>query len=401
MVFAAQLLLWTAQAVLFRYADFVHVLGGSEVHLGWIVGMGMVGSVLMRLSLGRWLDRYGPRIVWLTSLVVLAVTCLAHWKVADYRGLPIYALRMIFTTALAGALGAWTTVIVSRFPGPRMPEILSILGTAGFIGMMLGAHLGDAVYAGKEISRDQTDIMFLLAALLASSVIPLAWGATRGGESPARRRHLPMTPLLGRYQPGRVLLVGIVAGAALAQPTVFLRPYAAELNIPHIGLFFTVSALTAMLSRIVLRGLDRWLGLPRVILCGLGLMVVAQVLFLPVHTPWQLAVPALVFGASQAILSPMVIAAGVMTFPPRHRGLGSTLILATFDIGQLLGAPLAGIVMHASGALALPRYPAMFLSMAAVLIAVGAFYAAAIPAHRQAHRPSRRPQAGQQKCRTE
>jgi MFS family permease len=387
MAFAAQLLVWTAQAVLFRYADFVHVLGGTEVQLGWIVGVGMVGSVLLRFSLGRWLDRYGPRLVWLISLVVLALACLAHEQVTSCQGLSIYVLRMIFMTALAGALGAWTTVIVTRFPGPRMPEVLSILGAAGFLGMMLGAHLGDAICAGRQVSRQQTDTMFLLAALFACSIIPLAWGATRGSRNVPRRRRTPLIPLLGRYQPGWVLLVGIVAGAALAQPTVFLRPYAAELHIPHIGLFFTVSALTAVVSRLVLRGLDRRLGLPNVILCGLGLMVVAQVLFLTVHTAWQLAVPALAFGASQAILSPMVIAAGVITFPPRYRGLGSTLILATFDVGQLVGAPLAGLVMQISAALAVPKYPAMFLATAVLLLGTGAIYAASL--WRRGKRPCR------------
>jgi MFS family permease len=374
MAFAAQLLLWTAQAVLFRYADFVHALGGSDVHLGWIVGVGMVGSVLVRMPLGRWLDRYGPRSVWVTSLVVLAAACLAHWKVADCHGLPIYGLRMLFATALAGALSAWTTVIVTRFPGPRMPEVLSILGMAGFMGMMLGAHLGDAICSGQEISRDQTDLMFLLAALLVCSIIPLAWGATRGQKPAVCRRHLPLVPLLARYQPGWVLLVGVVAGAALAQPSVFLCSYAVELNIPNIGLFFTVSSLTAIFSRILLRGLDRSLGMPRVILCGLALMVVAQVLFLTVHTSWQLSIPGLAFGVSQSILSPMVIAAGVVTFPPCYRGLGSTLILTMLDLGQLLGAPLASIVMQVGGVLGLPRYPTVFLSMAGLLMLVGVVY---------------------------
>jgi MFS family permease len=183
-----------------------------------------------------------------------------------------------------------------------------------------------------------------------------------------------MIPLLGRYQPGCLLLVGVVAGAALAQPSVFLRPYAAGLGIPQIGLFFTVAALTSMIARVVLRGLDRWLGLARVILCGLALMVVAQVLFLAVHTPWQLAVPALAFGASQSILSPMIIAAGIVSFPRRHRGLGSTLILATFDIGQLVGAPLTSIIMRTAGLLGLPRYPAVFLSMAGLILVVGFIY---------------------------
>jgi len=42
--YAGNLLVMTAVAVLFRYADFVAFLGGTEFHLGWIVGVGMVGS---------------------------------------------------------------------------------------------------------------------------------------------------------------------------------------------------------------------------------------------------------------------------------------------------------------------------------------------------------------------
>ena len=48
------------RGVAFRYADFVTLLGGTEFHLGWIVGVGMVGSLLIRLALGSCIDRYGP-----------------------------------------------------------------------------------------------------------------------------------------------------------------------------------------------------------------------------------------------------------------------------------------------------------------------------------------------------
>lgn len=37
-----------AAALLFRYADFIVVLGGAEWNLGWIVGIGMVGSLAVR-----------------------------------------------------------------------------------------------------------------------------------------------------------------------------------------------------------------------------------------------------------------------------------------------------------------------------------------------------------------
>ena len=43
---------------LFRYADFVTCLGGSEYELGWIVGVGMLGSIAMRIFQGVGIDRY-------------------------------------------------------------------------------------------------------------------------------------------------------------------------------------------------------------------------------------------------------------------------------------------------------------------------------------------------------
>ena len=63
--YAANLLILAAVGLLFRYADFITLLGGTEFHLGWIVGIGMVGSFFMRMALGSWIDRYGTRLLWL------------------------------------------------------------------------------------------------------------------------------------------------------------------------------------------------------------------------------------------------------------------------------------------------------------------------------------------------
>ena len=376
MAFASQLLLCMTQAVLYRYADFVAMLGGTEIHLGWIGGVGMIGSMGMRWSLGQWLDGYGPRIVWTVSLVILAATCFVHWGLADYRGLPIYLARVAFCTAVAGASGAWTTAIVNRYSGPRMPEIISILSSAGFIGVMLGAHLGDSIFSDSQIGRQHADTMFLAAGLIALSTIPFACGATSGLRRFFPSEPMPSIRVLARYQPGWLLLVGVVAGAAFALPTIYLRPYAAELHISHIGVFFTVSSMIALVSRFILRGIDRWLGISRLILCGLATMVIAQLLFLVVRTPKELAMPAVAMGVSQAVLFPMVVAEGVAPFPPPCRGLGSALVLTTFDLGQVLGIPAAGVIIHISKSFGLPGYAAMFVSMALALLAVAVLYGA-------------------------
>ena len=52
LAYLSNALLLAAVALLFRYADFVTLLGGTEFHLGWIVGIGMVGSFFDADGLG-------------------------------------------------------------------------------------------------------------------------------------------------------------------------------------------------------------------------------------------------------------------------------------------------------------------------------------------------------------
>lgn len=364
-----------AWALLFRYADFVTHLGGTELHLGWIVGIGMVGSVVMRFFLGTGIDRHGPRVIWLSSLVVLAAVLFAHLGISDCRGLPIYALRIILCTAIAGAFGASATFIAAGTSVERMAELIGMLGTSGFMGMMLGAQLGDLLCGTQALNRWQIDQLFIVAGLLVVAAIPFTWWATRHQSPVVHRRRQPMLWILRRYQPGTVLLVGIAAGVAITVPPTFLRPYAAELNITRIGVFFGVWAGAAVATRFFSRRLPDRFGLPPIIVFGLAVMAISQFLFLTVTSQWWLAVPGLSLGVAQGIIYPMATAAGASTFPNRHRGLAITLSLATFDIGQLLGAPVLGLILHHAGSFGLSSYPAMFTATAGIVAAAGIVYA--------------------------
>ena len=372
----ANTLVTVALALLFRYADFVALLGGTEFHLGWIVGVGMVGSVSMRLILGSGIDHHGPRRIWIVSLAALALACVGHLGIHDHSGVPIYALRIVFCTALAGIFGASTTFISGGASAERMAELIGMLGTSGFLGMMLGTQLGDLLCGTPSLERWQVNQMFVTAGLLAACAIPFAWWATRGEAPPGRQHRMSIVGVLRHHQPGTILLVGIISGATISMPATFLRPFAAQLGISRIGLFFAVCAASAVTTRILTRRLPERLGLPPLVLFGLAVMVVSQCLFLLVRCQWQLAVPGVTFGVAQGILFPTVTAAASGSFPRQHRGLGITLILAAFDLGPLIGAPVVGMILHASGLLGLPGYSTVFLAMAGCVMTVGMCYAA-------------------------
>lgn len=363
-----------AYAILFRYADFVAVAGGTELNLGWIVGVGMVGSVLARFSLGAAIDQRGPRLVWFVSLGAFAGCCFAHLAVTRCDGLAVYFLRVVYCTSIAGIFGAATTFISGRVSITRMAEIVGIFGTSGFLGMMLGAQVGDLLVASRTPDRWIVDQMFLAAGALGLAAMPFAWLATRKCIAPLRQDRTRVLTLLRMHQPGFVLAVGVATGAALSLPQTFLRTYAADLHITRISVFFTVVAVTAVITRIADRRIVHRVGLTKMIFAGIALMALAQVLYLVVRREWDLVFPGLSYGVAQAILYPMIAAVGTGTFPVHSRGLGITLVLAAFDVGQLIGAPAAGGILHLSRLVGLPGYPTLFVAMAAVLTMVGVFY---------------------------
>ncbi|MCH5373640.1 MAG: MFS transporter, partial [Planctomycetes bacterium] len=98
--------LMMAVSLLFRYADFVKYLGGSEMDLGLIVGVGMFGALATRVLQGLGIDRFGARRIWILSVCLFAISALFHLTVSRVDGPGIYLARILLTTSIAGAFGS-------------------------------------------------------------------------------------------------------------------------------------------------------------------------------------------------------------------------------------------------------------------------------------------------------
>jgi len=288
LAYAANTLTMVAVSLLFRYADFVMHLGGTELHLGWIVGVGMVGSLAVRAALGVGIDHYGPRTVWIASLALFSLSCFAHLAVTSCHGPAIYLVRIAWCCSVAGIFGATMTFVSSRAPETRMAEMIGMIGTSGFLGMVLGTRLGDLLLGTATIQRWQIQQMFLVAGVATMGSMAFVYLATRDQTRSVPAKRPPLVELLRRYLPKSVLFVGIAMGMGLSLPTTFLRTYAAELDIPRIGLFFGVYAPTAVITRLLTRRLPERLGTTPMILTGIGGLVVSQFLLLLVDSEWRI-----------------------------------------------------------------------------------------------------------------
>ena len=378
-----------AISLLFRYADFVTFYGGTEFHLGWIVGLGMVGSLVMRIWQADRIDRYGARIIWIGSLVLFICSLLGHLFISDVRSVPIFALRIIYQVSVAGMFGASITFISRTVPSNRMGEIIGVLGTSGFVGMAFGPWIGDLLFGDQAVSEIFIRKMFLYAIGLACVALVTAWLATLEQPKFASRKKPPLLWLLKRYNPGSVMLMGIAIGIGISIPGVFLRTYAISLDIHQLRIFFVTYAFFAFAIRMLTRRLPDQIGFRPMILLGMACLIASLFLYMTVQADfvtrilaqlnlspaWGLVIPAVMAGTSHAFLFPSVVASCSARFPLRYRGLGTTLALAGFDLGALIGMPLVGEILSLANETELPAYPTMFIIMAALLSTMTLFYA--------------------------
>lgn len=379
----SSVLLVTGSSILIRYADFISVLGGNEFHLGWIVGIGMVGSLFVRLFLGDWIDRHGARPIWLGSLALFAASCYINVWITSCTGVAIYAARILFCCALAGVNGASMTFVGRHATEERLAELVGMLGTAGILGSAIGSSLSDLLLGSGEIVRGRVDLMFWAAGSFALAAAPFAWLATgtecRRKDGPSQadiplEKKPSLLALVRQYHSGLIFTVGVAMGVGLGLPHTFLRTYGETLGIPRVGLFFAAYAVSAVITRLKTRKWFERFGTRNVTIMGTAGMVGSLLLLLPVRTEWQWIIPGVAFGWSQAVLFPAIIAAGAVTFPHRNRGLAMVLALATWDIGILIGSPIIGALVRYSPDLHLPEYPTMLLTISCVLALIGAYY---------------------------
>ncbi len=364
-----------AMALMYRYADFVLYLGGTEWNVGLIAGVGMVGSLLMRFFQGFGIDHFGPRRIWLWSSAAFVVSLLAHLSINNVHGPAIFLLRVCYATSIAGVLGSSITSISRKLPLARTAEVIGMLGTSGFIGMAVGPLLGDVFCGHEPITRSDLNTLFLVAAVLGVISFVCAELATRNEPRPRRRRRPPLVWLLGRYHPGSVMVLAIVMGIGLVIPTTFLPTFIEQCGIEHTGTFFLAYAGTAFVARMLTRNLPHTVGVRPMIYIGLASLAVSFLLYLPVTTQWGLAIPGVFAGISHAVLFPSVTAKGSTSFPSRYRGLGTTLMLAMLDTGMFVGNPLIGRMVEFSKAIGWPPYTTTFVTLAIGVSLVGVWYA--------------------------
>jgi MFS family permease len=323
-------------------------LGAGPAEIGQVTAWSGLFVVVFLPAMGVLVDRFGRRDFLTAGALLMALACFAFTAV-DRVGPLLYLLRAVQGIAFAMAYVAGATLTVDEAPPERLGQAMGLFGLT-FLSMNAVAPA-----ASEEIAlRVGWPATFLVAGLFALVSIglsrrvserrpPAAHGAPASGlfEMALRPEQLRAT--------AAVALIGVALGAMFT----FHQPFALELGMTHVRIFFVAYAVAAVVMRVGFGSLIDRAGRRRVVLVMLALYAVVVAGMSGLQPGW-LGVFGAGLGIAHGLFYPAYNALVVEATAVHERGRLIGLFQAGFNLGTAAGALALGELAERAG------YPAVF-----------------------------------------
>lgn len=331
-------------------------LGGSTVEVGAAVAAVALAAVVARPLAGRLADARGYRPVMMGGIALCAATGALYALAVTFPLL--MAVRLLHGVGEAAVYTAGAAWLVAICPAERRGRVVGLFGIFMWSGITVGALVGVA------LSGAGYGWVWLFL-----TVVPLVGLAAVAAAPAPRRPEGPRTgALLGRpvWLPGAALSLASFGYAGLAG---FVVLHLSARDVAGGIAAFNAFGVTYIGVRLFVGGWPDRFGAGRVALWSavveaIGLVVVALAPNLTVAV-----VGGLVIGAGLSLLFPALALLVINATPEARRGSALGAFTSFWDLGIVVGGPVAGVVA------ALLGLPAVFW-VAAAAAGAGAALAA-------------------------
>ena len=311
-------------------------LGGTRTQVGLVFSVMTAVSMVLRPSVGGWIDRFGARPVVVPGLAALVAVSLAL-HVPDTPG---GVIAVMAAAGLAYALVNMTTAIVTAraSDGTHRGEALSLYYLGSSLAIAAAPPAALWIHGAGGMTPAFVVVTTLAVVLVAlATTWPQAVTAAIAG-APAGFR------LLSRRALG---VSGALALTTIGHSSIyaFLPLYVTSRgDAGSVGWFFAMYSTVMIVCRATLGRLSDRVGRARVALPAMALTAVAYFILTLPPTPVSLLASAVVLGAASSVLYPTLAALVLDRAPESERGLALGTLSAAWDLGVVVGSALVGFV---------------------------------------------------------
>jgi len=317
-------------------------LGGSRTQVGLLFSVSTIVSMVLRPTVGAWVDRFGARRVMAPGVIALVVTSVAFHVVSAPEALIVLMIGIGLSNGLISTPASVVTATTG--PAAQRSETLGNYYLASSLAIAVAPPLGFGLRAvgGMPLEFVAVTLVALALAVLVAR-LPRATPApqavvTASGMRLVSVRALPVSGAL------------VLATLGHASVYAFLPLYAVSRGRgAALAWFFIVYPLWLIGCRAAFRGISDRLGHARVALVAMVLQTVGYaILMLPPTAP-GLTLAAVALATGSAVLYPTLVALVVERADRDERGLALGTLSGSWDLGVVIGSALVGIVADRIG----------------------------------------------------
>lgn len=344
---------------------YVQEVGGDPSQIGLVIGVFALSALASRPYVGRLVDGWGRKPVFLLGTLIFALTPLAYGLAGS---IPLLLLvRLIHGLGISTMTTALTPLLTDMVPQGRRGAALGLSGASSITAVILGPPLGTALQASLGFNP-----LFLICglsgALAALLTLPIKEPPRTGDDPPGepRARFRDVARWRGVWVPSLLSLVrAVVWGSIVA----FMALHAIQRGIDNPGFFFTAYGMAFMVGTPIAGFFSDRFGRVAVIVPLLGFLVGGLALLANFAGFGLFLLSALFMGLGMGGTSATTEALVMDGVRPSARGTAIGVLYGSFDLGVLLGSALAGVLVAAVG------YGNTYLALGAlVLLMAGVFW---------------------------
>jgi MFS family permease len=338
---------------------YVQSLGADEKIVGLVSGIFTISALLARPFIGRELDRGGRRKLYLLGLSIF------FFAVLGYLWAPtiiiLMAFRLIHGVGWAGASTAAGTIVADIVPPARRGEGMGYYGVASTLAMAIAPALGLTLLVKYDfslifiISLVLTGGAYLIGRTIQIKVYKAQEGKRKAALFDPRALKSSLVMFFMTFSYG-----GMVT---------FLPLYAQTQGIANIGPFFTIYALSLLITRPVAGKYYDRKGPKLIVILGMIAMFAGTFILGYSNTLPLFLVCGVLYGIGFGSVQPTLLALALHGVEPQRRGAVNGTVFSFFDLGIGLGSVALGFLANVLG------YSQMYLlASIAPLIGLALFF---------------------------
>ncbi|MFE4708217.1 MFS transporter [Peribacillus simplex] len=343
----------------------VNELDASTSEAGLISGIFIIGTLIGRLFIGRFIDSIGRKKTLFIGLIFFTLTTLLYFVDLGIGFLLVN--RLIHGMAMGMASTATGTIVAQIIPATRKGEGIGYYSMSATLATAIGPFIG--LYMAQHTSF-QVIFSFCLALGVISLItafflyVPALKVTAKVTESKGFK--------LSNFIEPKALPISIITlllAFCYSSVLSFISFYAIEINLVNTAsFFFVVYAVAVLLSRpfsgpLMDRKGSNFIMYPAFMLFGIGLLLLSMT-----TNSFTLLAAGFLIGLGFGNMQSSSQAIAVKLTPPHRMGMATSTFFIMLDAGLGFGPYILGFIIPVTG------YSTLYVILGVVVIATSVLY---------------------------